>query len=235
MAAFCSTSRMVTPCWLIAMIGLEDLLHQDRRQAHGRLVQQQEPRAAPSARARSPASAARRPTACPPTCVAAPGRRGKSAKTRSRSPRDRRRRGGCRRPSEVLATVSRLKMRRPSGTWAMPRATIVVRAARRRATRALEAHVAPARAQQAGDRLQRRRLARAVGAEEGDDLALADRERDALEGADLAVADVRGRRPQASRHSPRSRPAPAPARDRPRSRAGRAGCRAGGPSAIFSP
>ncbi len=49
-----------------------------------------------------------------------------------------------------------------------------------------------ARRRQAGDGAQRRRLAGAVGADQRDDLALVDRERDALERLDRAVggADV---------------------------------------------
>ena len=46
------------------------------------------------------------------------------------------------------------------------------------------------RRQQSGDRLERRGLARAVVAEERDDLAAAHLQRDVLEGADLSVVDV---------------------------------------------
>ena len=54
--------------------------HEDRRQAHRRLVEQQQARAAPSARGRWRASAARRRTACPPSGRRRSLSRGKSAK-----------------------------------------------------------------------------------------------------------------------------------------------------------
>src|SRR5262249_11780263 len=47
-----------------------------------------------------------------------------------------------------------------------------------------------ARAHRAGDRAQRGRLARAVRTEHGDDVALLDGERDAVQRADVAVARV---------------------------------------------
>src|SRR5262249_19031986 len=55
---------------------------------------------------------------------------------------------------------------------------------------ALQPHVAAPRGEQSGHRLQRGGLARAVVAEEGDDLARAHPEGHALEGMDLAVVDV---------------------------------------------
>jgi len=47
-------------------------------------------------------------------------------------------------------------------------------------------HLAAGGVEQAGEHLQRRRLARAVRAEEADDLARLDLERDAVDGADIA-------------------------------------------------
>ena len=51
-------------------------------------------------------------------------------------------------------------------------------------------HAAFLGVEEAGDRAQRRGLARAVAADEGDDLALLDGEGDSLEGVDLAVVRV---------------------------------------------
>jgi len=66
-----------------------------------------------------------------------------------------------------------------------------------RCARAGIAHVSPAerhraggRRQQAGDGAQQRRLARAVGAEECDDLGTTDTEIDTVQHADLAVAGI---------------------------------------------
>ena len=56
-----------------------------------------------------------------------------------------------------------------------------------RETLPVEAHGAAARAQQAADRAQGGRLAGAVGADERDDLALVDAQRDAAKGADSPV------------------------------------------------
>ena len=50
--------------------------------------------------------------------------------------------------------------------------------------------MAAAGLEQAGDGVERGGLARAVGADEGDDLALVDLEGDALDGVDVAVVDV---------------------------------------------
>ena len=55
---------------------------------------------------------------------------------------------------------------------------------------AVEPDFAGARRRQARDRAQRRRLARAVGADQGHDVARADLDRHALEGGDLVVMDV---------------------------------------------
>ncbi len=55
---------------------------------------------------------------------------------------------------------------------------------------AVEPDLARARRREARDRAQRRALARAVGADEGDDVALLDLHRDALERGDLVVVNV---------------------------------------------
>ena len=62
MLVFCSATRKLTPSPAVeARDDLEDLLDQLRRQAHRRLVEQDQCSAAPSAPGRSPPSAARRP------------------------------------------------------------------------------------------------------------------------------------------------------------------------------
>src|SRR6185437_1322764 len=55
---------------------------------------------------------------------------------------------------------------------------------------AFEADLAAPRMQEAADRAQRRRLAGAVGADQGDDLLLLDGERDAFQRLDVVVEDV---------------------------------------------
>jgi hypothetical protein len=79
--------------------------------------------------------------------------------------------------------------------------------ARRRAGEILALELDPARGerQQAADRLQRRRLAGAVRADERDELAFADLERDVAERRRLAIGDSDALKPE---H------APFPARDR---------------------
>ena len=56
---------------------------------------------------------------------------------------------------------------------------------------AVEEDVAGGGLRQTGNRAQRRRFAGAIGAEQGDDLARLDGERDAVHSLDLAVADDR--------------------------------------------
>ena len=128
-------------------------------------------RGRPSARGRSPASAARRPTAC--------RRAGRARSLRTREQREH--------PLEVLpskcagsreaapicrfsSTVMRGKMRRPSGAWAMPRRTISCVGSWVMSSPSKTMLPAP-RARVAADRHQQRRLAGAVGADQGDDLA----------------------------------------------------------------
>ena len=107
----------------------------------------------------------------------------------------RRCRSRCRGPRRAVSptcrfscTVSVGNTRRPSGTWISPR-----RAApctpELAALDAVERDRA-AIGDEAGDRVQRRRLARAVGADHRDDLAVADVEVDAEDGFDRAVRDL---------------------------------------------
>ena len=86
-------------------------------------------------------------------------------------------------------TVIRGNRRRPSGLCAMPAADDLVRR-RHRDVAPLEADAALAGAVEPVDRAKRRRLARAVGADQRHDLACADPERDALERVDRAVVEV---------------------------------------------
>ena len=110
------------------------------------------------------------PERVPATCVMRSVSRGNSVNTRCRSsaiPASFRRNAPIMRFSR---TVRRLKIRRPSGTWPMPRPTtswggLPVSDA------ILQVDPALPRRQQSGDRLERGGLARAVVAEERHDLA----------------------------------------------------------------
>ena len=116
---------------------------------------------------------------------------------------------------EVLPHVMLGKMRRPSGTWIRPRATMA--AGRSRSIgRAGEADRAAPRPQHAGDRPVERGLAGAVRAQHRDDLAGADREIDAAQDFGRAVAGV-----QAADREQRLRPCAPPAVARGRRRRGR--------------
>ena len=86
-------------------------------------------------------------------------------------------------------TVSREKIRRPSGAWPMPGLDELV-GGRLRDVLAVERDRALARVEQAADRLERGRLAGAVRPDQRHDLALVDLDRDALERVDLAVVGV---------------------------------------------
>ena len=85
-------------------------------------------------------------------------------------------------------TVRRAKIRRPSGTSAMPRRRISSGGSADD-RRAVEQDVARDRRERARDRHQGRRLAGAVVADEADELALVDLEREALDRGDAPVAD----------------------------------------------
>ena len=85
---FCSTSRIVKPCSFSCAIVRADLLHDHRREALGRLVEQQQPRAGAQDARRSRASAARRRRAWCPGCAGAPA--GSGTARRSARPTARR-------------------------------------------------------------------------------------------------------------------------------------------------
>ena len=107
------------------------------------------------------------------------------------------------------ATLSDPKMCRPSGTKATARPRPALPAAcRGSAYPAGKLDRSSLRRDHAGDGQQQGRLAGAVRADDGDDLALGDLERDAAQGDDVAVADVRG--PVTLQHA-----RPPPRRDRP--------------------
>ena len=83
-------------------------------------------------------------------------------------------------------------MRRPSGTSETPE-RVTASGERPRSDSPGEPDLAAARLDQAHDRVQRRRLSRAVGADQADDLALADLDRHVAHGRDAAVAHVQPR------------------------------------------
>ena len=203
----------------------EHLLDQDRREPEARLVEQAAASAAPSARVRSSASAARRPRACRRAASRAPSAAGNS---RRRAPA--RRDAGLRRCSQ--APSSRLSADAQLGKdLAALRAPARCRARRcpsieQAATSSPSKRMRPTvERHDAGNAVERRGLAGAVRAQQADDLAGRDGERDAFERADRAVARGDGLELKHAR----------PCRDRPRSPAGRCGSRLGVPSAIFWP
>ena len=160
-----------------------------------------------SARARSPASAARRPTACRRAAARAPCRRGKQREARGRGLRSK--------SAESLidgAHLQVLEHRHARKDAPAFRRLGDATAARSRASAAAvmslpSKMIAPvAGARIAEDRHHRGRLAGAVGADQRDDLARVDVDVDALERLDLAVegldaAQLRGaaRRPRSLR------------------------------------
>ena len=118
---------------------------------------------------------------------------GSSAPSRSRRPASPSRR--------FSSTVSSAKMRPPLGHERDPAARDVLgrAAAERRSRRAGSSP--PRGGDEPHDRVQRRRLAGAVRADQPDDLAPPDLEREAADGRDAAVARRRGRRARASGRS----------------------------------
>ena len=87
---------------------------------------------------------------------------------------------GCR-DRDSRARVMLGKMRRPSGTWMRPRATIAAGRSRSIAASAKSDGAAAHGAHHAGDGAVERRLAGAIGAQHGDDLALPHGEIDAAQ------------------------------------------------------
>ena len=134
----------------------------------------------------------------------------------------------ARRAAGSRSTVSSVNVPRPSGTCAIPARRDGLRPAAERLARERDLARAPHRA---GDRAQRRRLAGAVRAEHGDDLALGDLERDAAQRLHRPVARldaleleqrVTASLSSGSRGRPRSRPGrPAPPRAGPPRSCGR--------------
>ena len=176
---------------------LEDLRHHQRREAHRRLVEQQQLRAGSSARARWRASAARRRRACRRSGVRRSRRRGKARVLRFRRRLLRRAHVGAHR--EVLLDGELREDAAALGHHDEARCA----AARARCARDdVRAGVldASARATASGRQIafERRGLARAVGADQADQLALVDLEVDALHGADAAVAHLEVLAPQAA-------------------------------------
>ena len=99
-------------------------------------------------------------------------------------------RGRAASPSRRFSsTVSSAKSRRPSGTSAIPLRAIDS-GERPRSDSLAEADLAPADRDEPHDRVQRRRLPRAVRADEPDDLARRDAEREPADGSDAAVGDL---------------------------------------------
>ena len=105
--------------------GVEDQVDEHRRQAHRRLVEQQQLGRPISARPTASICCSP-PDRVPAFCAMRSRSRGNSSSTRSRSPGDLLR-GPCagrRRGRGSPSTVIRGKIRRPSGEWQMPAATI---------------------------------------------------------------------------------------------------------------
>ena len=171
------------------------------RKPERRLVEHHQPSAATSAPGRSPASAARRRTACPPTCLRRSARRGNCVIDPLAVGRDRRR---------VAAQIgAHLEVLLHRHVREDPPALRAMRDARRQHARrlgtgdilALEAHRPERGAHQARDRAQRRALAGAVGADQGDELpgldlaARCPRRGDAAVAADQSRISSTRRRP----------------------------------------
>ncbi len=150
--------------------------HQARRKADRGLVEQQHARARRAARGRSPASAARRPTARSPRGCGVPA----GAGTGRRPPRRVAAPPGCPRRGagggEIV--VHRHAAEDPRRPPAPARAPRDARVRRQRAdVLAVQQHAARdvgRAARPAGDRVDQRRLARAVGADDADQLARRD-------------------------------------------------------------
>ena len=185
----CSTSRIVTPRSRIRAERLEQRLHDLRREAERRLVEQQHVRAGRRARGRSRAAAAGRRRARPPCRCANSATTGKSPRTHSRSSAT----PSCeRRPASpsrrFSSTVSEAKMWRPSGTSATPARAIVLRPPAERP--AGEQDLAAPRRDVAHDRVQRVDLPAPFGPDQADDLAALELQVEPAHRRHAAVAHV---------------------------------------------
>ena len=142
----------------------------------------------PSGSGRWRASAARRPTACRRPAAPLGEHAETCANTRSRFRFCAARARGSIAPiSRFSSTVSVGNTWRPSATWPMPRSQ--TRCDGQPAMSTPRSGCGRARAH-AGDGADQRGLAGAVGADDGDDLALRDLERDAVERLGVAVEEV---------------------------------------------
>ena len=182
---------MVVPWPVDVLDDAEDRLDQDGRESHGRLVEQQQARARHqrAADGQHLLLAARERAALLRDALAQPREeREARARGRRRSPS---RSARAKAPSSRFSsTLMRGKMRRPSGDCAMPRRTMRSVGSVSIAL-AVEADGAAPRPHGAEDRAQRGGLARAVGADQRDDLAaLARRARQPAQRADVAVVGV---------------------------------------------
>ena len=167
--AFCSTSAMETPLSVDGDDALEQLLGGERRQAGGGLVQQQHGSAPPSAPWPWRASGARRRTAC-----ARRGGASRPARESARSTASMRCSVACR--IDVAAHLQVLAHRHGREDVVLLRhvgeaAPADVAGGKPGDVGALQLDAAAARAEQAGDGLEQRRLAGAVRADDADDLA----------------------------------------------------------------
>ena len=204
--------------------GVENLPRDQRRQARAKARPASTGEGGSSARARSPASAVRRRTACRRAGSCVPSAAG-TARTpapvrvvRSASLLSVASAPICR----FSATLMRGKIRRPSGDCAI-RSRAISWVGKIGDVAAVEQDLAGAGARLAEDRHHQGRLAGAVGADQGDDLARTDVDVDALQRLDLAVggaqaADREQRRGSQPAAPARRRRLPRPRRrDRPRS------------------
>ena len=178
MCAFCSTSSTVVPRGADVGDDAEHLLHDQRREPERGLVEQQQarPRHQPARHGHHlQLPAGEGPAERVDQAAQIGEMRQHLLELRVRATaRDRRPRLEA--PSRMFSrTVRPGKMRRPSGTCEMPARTIapgfwprIGLPSKRDAARDVR--------EQAGDGAQRRRLAGAVGAEQGDDLALLHRD-----------------------------------------------------------
>ncbi len=191
---------------------VEDQVHQHRGQPHRRLVEQQQLRAAHQRPRRRRASAARRRTSCPAFWLIRSRSRGKSSRTRSWSAAIAVLVVAQERPEvEVLLDghpredppALRASGRCPAATISWPGHRLSRSCPRRSSVPVL-------RPDQPGDRPQRRRLAGAVGADQGDDLALRDLQRRCPSPRRCCRSRRAGPRPRAGSARPRDRWAPTP-------------------------